>query len=241
MRSRSAYDLIGDVRSRSDQQTLNGQVAYITDAEILEWLNQAWAELYDLLTKTGEHYYLKQQNFQSVNGVTSQPLPDDHYKTMGVDVLVGGFWQAAHRFQFERRNDFQTVTGDWTWPVDIYYDLWGQALQFMPVPNGLYPVRHWYYPIPFRMTLDDGGTPPGSVSNVDGVSGWEQYAIDWAAQKCAERDENTDLSGMLGAAIERKKAHILKMASTRNPGEAPQTRIVRGRQSSVGLQRWWRW
>ena len=71
MRSRSAYDLIGDVRSRSDQQTLNGQVAYITDAEILEWLNQAWAELYDLLTKTGEHYYLKQQNFQSVNGVTS--------------------------------------------------------------------------------------------------------------------------------------------------------------------------
>ena len=241
MRSRSAYDLINDVRSRCDEKTLNGQTSFITDDEILEWLNQAWAELYDFLIKTGEHYYLRQQNYTSINGVTDYPLPDDHYKTVGVDVLVGGFWQNAHRFQFERRNDYQTVTGDWTWPVDIYFDIWGQNLHFMPVPNGLYPVRHFYNPAPFRMTLNDGATPPGSASRVDGVSGWEQYAIDWAAQKCAERDENTDLSAMFGAAMAAKRAHIISMASTRNVGEAPVTRIVRGRQGSVGPSRWWRW
>jgi hypothetical protein len=241
MRSRSAYDLINDVRARCDQQTLNGQTAYITDQSILEWLNQAWAELYDLLSKTGEHYYLRQQNITALNGCTDYPLPDDWYKTVGVDILVGGFWQNCHRMQFERRNDYQTVTGDWTWPVDVFYDLWGPNLHFIPVPNGLYPIRHWYYPAPYRMTLSDGGSPPGSASMIDGVSGWEQYAIDWAAQKCAERDENMDLSQMLGIAMGAKRQHIITMASSRNPGEAPVTRIVRGRQGTVGPNRWWRW
>ena len=249
MRSRSAWNLIQDVRSRSDQITSNGQLAYITDDEILEWINQAWAELYDYLIKTGEHYYIRQQNYISINGVTDYPVPEDHYKTVGVDVQVGGFWQNAHRFQFERRNDYQTVTGDWTWPVDIFFDIWGQNLHFMPVPNGLYPVRHFYYPAPFRMTLNDGteaqcpdGTPQGGkASTIDGVSGWEQYAIDWAAQKCAERDENMDLSQMFGAALAQKREHIIKMASTRNVGEAPVTRIVRGRQGTIGPNRWWRW
>ena len=241
MRSRSAVLLIADVRARCDELTSNGQQPFITDGEILEWLNQAWAELYDLLIKTGEHYFLKQQTYTSLNGVTDYPLPDDWYKTVGVDLLVGGFWQNAHRFQFERRNDYQTVTGDWTWPVDVFFDIWGQALHFMPVPNGLYPVRHWYYPIAQRMTLNDGSSPPGSASSIDGVNGWEQFAIDWAARKCAQRDENLDLADSIGQDMAAKRDHIIKMASTRNVGEAPTTRIVRGRQGTIGPNRWWRW
>lgn len=241
MRSRSAFDLINDVRSRSDQKTLNGQTAYITDAEILEWLNQAWAELYDLLTKTGEHYYLRQQNFQAVAGVTDYPLPDDHLKTEGVHVLIGGIWEMAHRSQFSRALDYQLVTGSWSWPVDVHYDLWGQNLHFMRPADQNYSIRHWYTPIPFRMTLSDGASPAGSASSIDGVSGWEQYAIDWAAQKCAERDENAELAAMLEKASDKKKAHIVTMSSTRVPGDAPMTRIVRGRNGPMPNGRWWRW
>lgn len=241
MRSRSAVDLISDVRSRSDQKTLNGQLAYITDAEILEWLNQAWAELYDLLTKTGEHYYLRQDNFLAVNGVQDYPLPDGWYKTVLVGVLVGGIWENAHREQFERSNDWQTISGSWSWPMDVRYDLWGQNLHFMRQPDVNYQVRHWYYPIPFRLTLNDGATPPGSASCIDGVSGWEQYAIDWAAAKCATRDENVDLYQMLKADMTEKRVHILTMASTRNPGSAPTTKIIRGRQAVPNMGRFWRW
>lgn len=241
MRSRSAYDLINDVRSRSDQKTLNGQLAYITDLEILEWLNQAWADLYDLLIKTGEHYYLRQQNFTTLPGVQDQPLPDDHYKTVKVSILIGGLWQGAERTQFDRADDWQILSGSWSWPSDVHYDLWGQNLHFFRAPDMSYSVRHWYYPVPFRMTLNDGATPPGSVSSIDGVSGWEQYAIDWAASKCATRDENLDLYQMLQADMMAKRTHIITMASTRNPGNAPATRIVRGRSAVPSMGRWWRW
>ncbi len=156
--------------------------------------------------------------------------------------MIGGYWSPAHRFHFEQRNDYQNVTGDWTWPVFIYYDFWQNSLHFIPTPNGQYPVRLWYVPTAQRMTLNDGGNPAGSLSVMDGINGWEEYVIDWAAKKCAQRDENFDLANSLLADLKETEAHILSMASSRNPTEAPRTRVIRGRLWSPGVpRRWWGW
>lgn len=236
MRTRSAFDLINDVRVRCDQVATAGQVPYIDDATILEWLNQAWADLYDHLVKSGEHYYLKRDVYVTGPAVDSYPLPTDHYKTVGVSVQVNGAWEPAHRFQFERRDDMTQFGGGaiWVWPFNLHYDLWGQNMQWREMPNGGYSVRHFYYPTAARMTLSDGANPPGSGSFIDGVNGWELYVIDWAAKKCAERDENADLAAMFGGDIAQSLARIVSMSSTRNPGEAPRTRIVRGRGGGRG-------
>lgn len=229
MRTRSLAQLIGDVRVRSDQVTSNGQIAYIDDATIAEWLNQAWADLYDRLIKTGEHYYLSRDVYLTVAGQQAYPLPHDHYKTMGVSVVVNSYPQPAHRFQFERRDDMQPM-GGMSWPYDLHYDLWGQTMQWLePVASG-YEVRHHYYPVAQRMNPAD---PANSF--IDGVNGWEVYVRDWAAKMCATRDENFDLANVLQGDIDRAMARIVSMSSTRNPGEAPKTRIVRGNGTRRGV------
>lgn len=204
MRTRSAFNLINDVRVRSDQLTSNGATSFIDDPTILEWLNQAWADLYDHLIKSGEHYYLRQDDFVTTTK-DLYPLPADHYKTMGVSVQNNGYFQPIHRFQFEQRDGY------------------------IPQIQAGFNVRHFFYPVAQRMTLSDGGSPAGSNSFIDGVNGWELYVIDWAAKKCAERDENADLAAMLGADIGMTLQRIVSMCTSRNVGEAPRTRIVRGR------------
>lgn len=202
MRTRSAVNLIADVRVRCDQITSNGATAYIDDNTILEWLNQAWAELYDRLVKAGEHYYLSQDNFVTTLSDT-YPIPADHYKTVGVSVQSNGYYQPIHRFQFEQRDGY------------------------LPQIQAGFNVRHYYYPVAQRMTLSDGAS--GANSFIDGVNGWELFVIDWAAKKCAERDENLDLAQVLAGDIAATMQRIISMSTSRNVGEAPKTRIVRGR------------
>lgn len=210
MRTRSAYNLIADVRSRSDQVTSYGAVPFIQDSEILEWLNQAWADMYDHLIKSGEHYYLRQDDFVTTTSDV-YPLPADHYKTMGVSVQTNGYYVPIHRFQFEQRDGYQPQ-----------------------IVAGV-PVRHMFYPVAQRMTLSDGASPAGSGSFIDGVNGWEIYCVDWAAKKCAERDENADLAAMLGADIGATLQRIVSMSTSRNPGEAPKTRVVRGKRGLMSF------
>ncbi len=241
MRTRNAIQLISDVRSRCDQPTGFGQQPFITDAEILEWLNQAAAWLWDKLTKTAEHYYLGPPNtFLTVSGQDAYELPPDFYKSVGVDVQFFGVWRAAERFDFQRRNDYQVIGGNaWTWPCTLLYDLWGQQLKLMPMPNQATQVRHFYYPVCPRMSLTDGAN--GANSIVDGINGWEVFLVDWAAKKCAERDQDFDLAASLSADIAATEARILSMGASRNPGAPPVTRIVRGRGGIMGRRRGGGW
>lgn len=250
-RTRSAAQLVPDVRSRCDQLTSNGSLSFIQDSEILEWLNQAWTILYDKLIKSGEHYYLRgggtPGDFQTSSQITDYPIPVDHYKTVGLDLLIGGFYYSAHRFQFEERNNYQSVTGSWSWPIFVWYDLWQTNIHFIPTPDGSYPVRHYYYPVAQRMQMTPGTTniandPIAQNSFIDGVNGWEQFVIDWAAKMCAQRDENFELASSLSADIASHEERILSMVSSRHPMEAPKARVIRGRAWAPGTpRRWWSW
>lgn len=241
MRTRNAIQLISDVRSRSDQLTGFGAQPFISDAEILEWLNQAAAWLWDKLTKTAEHYYLGPPNtFATVSNQDAYPLPSDFYKSVGVDVQMQGYWRAADRFDFQRRNDYQALGGNvWTWPCALGYDLWAQTLKLFPMPTSATNVRHYYYPVCPRMSLTDGAS--GGNSIVDGINGWEVFLVDWAAKKCAERDQDFDLANALAGDLAQTEQRILSMSASRNPGAPPMTRIVRGRWGGMGGHRGRRW
>lgn len=240
-RTRNLVQLIADVRSRCDQVTANGAQAFISDAEICEWLCQADADLYDKLVLTGEQYFLTNPppQFVTTSGQQDYPLPPDFYKLRGVDVQVGSYWSTCHRANFEQRNDFQNLPLTvWDWQALLYYDLYGQYLHFMQVLPGAQQIRLWYYPVRQRMSLNDGAS--GANSYLDGVNGWETYVIDYAAKMCAVRDENAELAQMLGADIAKTEDRIITMASSRNSGEAPKARVVRGRLWSPGQPRgWW--
>ncbi len=241
-RRRSLQDLISDVRSRVDQQTTNGATAFITDSEIAEWLNKGVAWLHDEIDNAGEFWRLSGSAFNTSASVDMYPLEgiaDDIKKVVGIEIQIGSYWSNAHRFNFEQRNDYQNVTGDWTWPVFIYYDVWGDYIKFIPTPNGVYPAKLWYIPVTARLVLAGDN---GASSYIDGVNGWEDFAIDWAAKKCATKDENWDLVAALTADLAATQERIIKQCGTRNQMEAPRARVIRGRLWSPGVpRRWWGW
>lgn len=228
-RTRNLGQLRNDIRVRADM--VNDSLC--ADADVNEWANQGWADLYEKIVQGGENYYLSTNLFSTMGGTASYALPADHYATRGVDAQVNGSqWFNLHRFQFERRNDYSLVDGSWNTMSCAYYDLQGGNLVFIPTPGAVYAIRHWYVPIPVRMVADS--------DSIDGVAGWEQYVIDWAAKKCLERDKDIEAAQAIAADIAALEARIMASVGKRIIGEAPKMRIVRGRPWVPGQYgRWW--
>jgi len=219
-RTRTLVLLRGDVRARVDAMSTD---AFVTDSDLTEWLNQEWAELYDILIGGVDTYYLKVDAFNTTAGTSSYDLPSDYYKTRGVDVkTTTGYFRNAHRFNFEQRNDYP-ITG-WSWPDSIQYDIRASKLTFMPSPAGTYAVQHQYIPSAVRMSADS--------DTIDGVNGWELYVVAGAAMKWALKEDNTELASMLANEKAALRARITSVSRDRDSGEAPKVRVVRGRQSN---------
>lgn len=241
MRTRQLSDLIADTRKRCD---LEGATAFIPDADVTELINQGWARIYGILCTTGEPYYLTQFQWTTVanqdtyytTSATGVPagtalLPTDMWRVKGLDVQVvqTGIWNPAYRLQFDMRDDYQQW--GWNWPAIPKYDYRGSgaiaSIVFAPIPTGAYPVRLWYYPSALRMS--------NNTDTIDGGNGWEIYAIDWAARRCAEKDENYELCARIDGALAEMLASIRAEASSRNAGLAPKIRRSRYR----GGPGWW--
>lgn len=215
MRTRTLANLRADARKRAD---VENATALIPDADVNEYINQGWTRIYGILCRTGENYYLTYQTFNTSPGTDLYALPSDHFQTKGVDVQISsGRYQAADRFQFERRNDYQSA--DWSWPTRVLYDLEGTNMRFVPAPSGAAPVRHWYYPAAVRLVND--------ADTLDGGNGWELYAVDWAALYCATKDENYELVNELKQTLAKFESDITKEAATRIQGQAPKVRRIR--------------
>lgn len=229
-RTRNLGQLRADVRSRVDQVSS----PYIPDSELNEWINKAWAEVYDLLTETGQKYYLNTAVFYTQAGQDTYALPCDHYKTLGVDAQVNGAeWTPVHRYQFEQRNDYNQSTGDWATPTgSVLYDLRAGFLHFIPAPPQVMQMKHYYFPVAARMTSD--------TSSIDGVNGFEDYAVDYAAKKAAQRGEEWELVQSLENDMALQRARIKAMADDRIAGEAPKARVSRGRITVPGTYPIWR-
>ena len=227
-RTRQLSDLQNDVLFQVDEISSPKPVA----SDITELLNQEWADLYDELIDSGEDYYIGQQAITVIPGTQSYPVTSDYYKTKGVDVIVAGSSDrvAAHRMQFEQRNDYRST--DWNWPHRILYAVWGTNLAFVPIPSSLNTVVHWYYPAPLRMVA------PTDV--IDGVNGAELAMVYGAAQRIAVMLENWDLADRLGQLKAQRWTRIISTLRDRNIGEAQMARVVRGKPASRNIRGWWR-
>jgi hypothetical protein len=231
-RSRQLTQMLGDVRSESDQVNST----FCSDAELTEWINQGWAEFYDFLVMSGELYYLTSATVAITSGNASYGLPDDYYKTRGVDVLVSGSvsagnerYENAKRYNFEERNDYDVSS--WAWPSCVYYDIRGGNLHFIPKPASANTVIHHYYPYAARLV--------NGTDAVDGINGHERYAIVYAVI-LAKKKEESDVSVEL-AQLEALKNRALSTIKTRDLGSAPRVRQSRRQQRNSPLMNGRRW
>jgi hypothetical protein len=214
-------ELMLAVRQRADMvpngytPALTGNNFFVTEPELISYINQSYFELYDLMISCyGANYFVKAPPYTfATDGTTSQyPLPADFYKLLGLDLQLGNSNQSLvtiKPFEFIDRNryavpNFQSFYG----VTNLRYRLNGNSLWLTPTPAQGQTIQAWYVPrLVTLATLTD---------TADGISGWTEYIITDAAIKCMQKEESDTsiLQGQKAALITRIQA----MADSRDIG-----------------------
>lgn len=177
----SLDDLIEELRSRGDIPKHQ-----ITPATLKRWLQGGLDKLYGLVVKQDPDAYTDSLLMSIVSGTGEYDLPDDFFKSRGLDVLESEEWYRLKRFNMANRNRMRTGPA---WRRAVRYRIVGKQIALRPVPewsatNGL---KLWYIPQVVKLL----STALGDASNVgfDFVSGWDEYVILTGLVKWSARDD----------------------------------------------------
>jgi len=217
-----------EVRQRADMTDSD----FVTDSELNNYINKAWAELYDILVTTYEDYFTEGPNsFTLAAGESTYDLPDDFYKLRGVDFKTGGQneFSTLYPFTFKERNE--QTSGLRRWPfglADIRYRLVKNTLRFIPEDSAQGDYQLWY--IPAANTLSD------DADEMDGVNGWEDYVVVSATIRCLEKEETDTVN--LRNELRMLKTRIEDSAANRDAGQPERIEDV---NTSIYRPGYWDW
>ena len=200
----TASDLKLRARQRADMENSE----FVTDSELLYYVNNSYAELYDILVAKFEDYYVKNPpyEFTLAGNDYAANLPADFYKLRGLDRQSGSDWYNLRLFQFEQRNDKLRGASPYE---SLRYRVYGSQIIISPSDQASGTYKVWYIP-KFTPLVSDSDT-------VDGVNGWEEYIVVDVAIKCLQKEESstTTLEGMKKSLLVR----INSMSANRDAGE----------------------
>jgi hypothetical protein len=119
---------------------------FVTDTELLRYINRAYAELYDLIVTeaNADDYFLNSSTFTLVSGTKAYDLPADFYKSRGLDLTVGSDSIPIRRYNFSQRDvgsRFQTAR-------NFRYHIQGNSIYINPKPSSSDTMTLWYIPSP---------------------------------------------------------------------------------------------
>lgn len=212
-------ELMIAVRQRADMlpngyvPSTTGTDYFVTDVELVSYINQSYFELYDLMISSyGANYFVKSPpySFTTTANTDQYALPSDFYKLLGVDLqLTTNAFVNIAPFEFVERNRFtapnlQSFLGR----TNLRYRLNGGNLWLSPIPAAGQTIRVWY--VPTLVTLST------TSSTADGISGWTEYVIVDAAIKCLAKEE-TDV-GVFMAQKQALTVRIQAMSDSRDVG-----------------------
>lgn len=185
-RTYTAQEVIDRALKRADMFNSG----FIGVQERFDVLNEAYAELYDLLVGAFENYYVQEENFNLVTLQTDYALPDDYYKTVGLDYAVtqapNPQYITLKPFMENERNTSITSTNN--------------------IPTG--QIRHRYVPLPPIFTV--------GTDVIDGISGWDTLLVLIMAINFRQKEESDtrDLERQMARQIQR----ITVMSENRDIG-----------------------
>lgn len=194
-------ELMIQVRQRADMFPQNyvpslTNIYFVSDSELINYINQSYYELYDLLVqKYGDDYFVAPPiSFQTDGQSDIYPLPDGTlysgapalYKSLGFDLNLSNQPQSyitIPPFMFSERNRYSVPNMQAFYGLtNLRYRLRGNNVWFTPLPAGGQVIRMWYIPRLSPMTQ--------LTDECDGVSGWTEYIIVDAAIKCMQKQES---------------------------------------------------
>lgn len=196
--------MISLIRKKTDQENST----FVTDSELIEFIDLSWKELYNKIIEANTTYYLTSQNITIVGGTDIYALPTDFYKVQGVDINVSGNRAISARpFNFEERNR-KNYIGNITHTYG--YIIRGDSIQFLPNPQTNADAKLWYIPLPATLTAD------GDTINT--VNGGFRWIVADVCVMVATKEES-DTSSFENEKI-RHEENIRKALAIRDEGMA---------------------
>jgi hypothetical protein len=234
--------LMTATRQRADMLPTNyvpstsSVATFVSDPELISYINQSYFELYDLLISAyGTDYFVAPPtSFQTdgqkilyplpdgvltfTNALTNTPfVPPAFYKLLGIDLVLSpganptsaGSTVTIKPFTFSERNRYATPNFQSFYGVtNLRYRLNGNNLWLTPISTAGQTIQLWF--IPRLSTLTN-------ISDTcDGISGWTEYIICDAALKCGQKEE-TDVSVLMNEKMALIK-RLNDMANNRDAG-----------------------
>ena len=125
-RVRTLLQLREEVRQRADME----ESTFVTDAEVNRYINEAIAELYEIIVESAsQEYYLKTYTFTTEALQDTYLLPADLLAIRGVDADIGGSVPLPLRpYNFDDRHQNRWLPGLWGRFTDIRYRMLGFAI-----------------------------------------------------------------------------------------------------------------
>jgi hypothetical protein len=214
-RTRSGQDLINDAYARSDLESAEDRHER---PDVLRYVNQGCAALYDLLIEArGRTFYRSQKLITTLSETTAYALDADFYRLLSVRV-AGSSDYALEPFTSGDEPYLRSSSGSVSTPT--HYELRPGAIELLPFHMAGTEVVVDYIPACPDL-LDD----PASL--FDGINGWEEYIVLFAAKCMAMKDQDWDLVRELRVEMGQVENRISKLAPTRDAFRAERVRNVR--------------
>lgn len=219
-RTRTLAQLRDEVRAITDTE----DDPHSPDATLNRWLNQGISKVWNILVRADQlrHMVTTPATINTTSGTTLYALPSDFMEVVLVSLVNGDNRTTIEPYEMQERNSHinsVAVFGAYG-TTNVRYRVMGQGIngslariELIPDPgNNAYEVHYVQQP---QVLSADGDA-------FDGIAGFEDYAINWAARKVALREENFALASQLIADIREAEASIIDMASERESGRPRQ-------------------
>lgn len=206
-RSFTVSELITRIRERSNTERSN----FVTDDEIIRYIDQGYTRLYDLIVSKFENYYINDYSFQTTGSTQFFDLPADFYKMVGLDQFQntsgsGDNALTVRPFNFNERNRYNNILFAVTAAAFYRYLIQGSKIKILPPPDAGITFKMWYIPAPTKIT--------STAQQIDGIAGWEEVVVLYAAVQIMNKQEldSTPLKREYAEAVDR----VITMATERD-------------------------
>lgn len=199
-RSFTLAQLRTEVRLRGDYE--NSDV--FSDTTLTAWVNDAIAEVYELVDQACENYYVTETSLTTTADSDSVSLPATFYKLVGLDYLDGNRYRRLGAHDIQARTRTGAERG-----APRSYRLQAGVLRLLPMPDAAYTLRLLYIPAAPQLVAD-GDT-------FDGINGFEALVIQKAILLCDMREERP--LGDRMAVIQKLEDRVRTAVSARDAGE----------------------
>lgn len=227
-RSRSGENLVDDAYKRSDMQSATDR---FPRAEVLRYVNQGGAELWDYIVEARGRAYCRSATPWTITTTADTSFytsgyPSDFYKLVSVRLDEEG--QRAPLAPLTPHEE--PLLRDAEESIPTHYDLRPTGILLLPEHSaGLSVVvdyvKNW-------ADLSDS-----SGSTFDGIDGWEEYIVLFAARCMAVKDEEWSLAQALDRDMDRMRERLKRLAPVKDTFRAERVQDVRGPR--MFARRWW--